>query len=126
MERRLFGENGAGQPGTSQPSPNPLYIGAMTVPPDQTPSLSADETRRKRLRFRCWHRGIKETDLLLGRFADARIFELDPERLDELEALMEAQDWDIYAWVSRGTPPPPEFDTKLMQMLQDFTRDTVA
>ena len=95
----------------------------MTVPPDQTTENSADETRRKRMRFRCWHRGIKETDLLLGRFADACIFELSEDRLGELEALMEAPDWDIYAWVSRGKDTPPEFDTPLMQMLQDFTRD---
>jgi antitoxin CptB len=98
----------------------------MTAPSHQTLEYTADETRRKRLRFRCWHRGIKETDLLLGRFADACIFDLAEDRLDELETLMEAQDWDIYAWVSRGTPPPPEFDTKLMLMLQDFTRDNPA
>ena len=32
-----------------------------------------DQMRRKRLRFRAWHRGIKETDLILGPFADAYV-----------------------------------------------------
>jgi len=95
----------------------------MTMPPHRTLDHPADNARRKRLRFRCWHRGIKETDLLLGRFADAHIFTLDEDRLLELEALMDAPDWDIYAWVSGGKPIPPQFDTPLMQMLQDFTRD---
>ena len=33
-------------------------------------SVGLDE-RRKRLLFRSWHRGIREMDLVLGRFADA-------------------------------------------------------
>lgn len=86
-------------------------------------NLSSMDRRRKRIRFRCWHRGIKETDLLLGRFADARIVALAEARLDELEALLEAPDWEVYAWVTEKTPPPAEFDTELMQMVQGFTRD---
>ena len=31
------------------------------------------ETRRKRLLFRSWHRGTKETDLLLGSFAEQHL-----------------------------------------------------
>ena len=34
---------------------------------------SIDARRRKRLRFRAWHRGIREADLILGPFADAHI-----------------------------------------------------
>ena len=93
--------------------------------PDETPPESledADHVRRKRVRFRCWHRGTKEADLLLGRFADAHVFELPEDRLIELEALLEAPDWDVYAWVCRGGAPAP-FDTELMRQLQDFSRD---
>ena len=37
--------------------------------------LSSDglEPLRKKLLFRAWHRGIREMDLILGRFADAHI-----------------------------------------------------
>ena len=89
--------------------------------PQETPE-SSDRVRRKRVRFRCWHRGTKEADLLLGRFADAMVFDLPEDRLIELEALLEAPDWDVYAWVCRGSAPEP-FDTELMRQLQDFTRD---
>ena len=31
-----------------------------------------DDARKKRLRYRAWHRGTKESDFILGSFADAR------------------------------------------------------
>ena len=31
------------------------------------------DARRRRLLFRSWHRGIREMDLVLGRFANAQI-----------------------------------------------------
>jgi succinate dehydrogenase flavin-adding protein (antitoxin of CptAB toxin-antitoxin module) len=30
------------------------------------------DARRRRLLFRCWHRGIREMDLVLGHFADVQ------------------------------------------------------
>ena len=38
-----------------------------------TRSSNGLDDRRKRLLFRCWHRGTREMDLILGRFADAEI-----------------------------------------------------
>jgi antitoxin CptB len=67
-----------------------------------------DETRLKRLRLRSWRRGIREMDLLLGRFADARLEELTPAELDLYEALLEKNDQDLYAWTTgREAPPAP-------------------
>ena len=40
------------------------------------------EVRRKRLRFRSWHRGMKEADLLLGGFADGHLGAMDQAELD--------------------------------------------
>ena len=31
------------------------------------------DARRRRLKFRSWHRGMREMDLVLGRFADAEL-----------------------------------------------------
>ena len=45
--------------------------------------------RRKRLRYRAWHRGTKEMDLILGPFADANVEAYDEAALDRLESLME-------------------------------------
>ena len=43
------------------------------------------DPRQRRLLFRCWHRGIREMDLVLGGFADAHLASLTEAELDELE-----------------------------------------
>ena len=65
------------------------------------------ETRIKRLRFRAWHRGTKEADLMIGGFFDAHHEALSAEELDWFEALLEEQDVDIMAW-AMGTAEAPE------------------
>jgi antitoxin CptB len=55
------------------------------------------DERRKRLLFRCWHRGTREMDLILGRFADAAIADLTDAELVEFEGLIEVPDPDLYA-----------------------------
>jgi antitoxin CptB len=62
-----------------------------------TRSSGGLDERRKRLLFRCWHRGTREMDLILGRFADAEIANLSEPELTELEALLEESDPDLYA-----------------------------
>jgi antitoxin CptB len=62
--------------------------------------------RRKRLRFRAWHRGMREVDLLLGRFADAQLGELQVEELGAFEALLDVPDQDVLAWLTGVGDPP--------------------
>jgi antitoxin CptB len=65
-----------------------------------------DQILRKRLRFRSWHRGTREMDLILGRFADAHLAAMDRGQLDRYGRLLENSDPDIYNWlVGRGAPP---------------------
>jgi antitoxin CptB len=78
------------------------------------------DTRRKRLLFRSWHRGTKETDLLLGSFAERHLPELTPDQLDRYEALVDREDSDLYDWLIGRLPPPPEFDTDVFRMLLAF------
>ncbi len=76
------------------------------------------ETRRKRLRFRCWHRGSREADLLLGRFADRHLDWFDAGQLARFETLLDQEDPDIWDWVVRGAPIPPAFDHDVMALLR--------
>lgn len=46
------------------------------------------EMRRRRAAFRACHRGTKEMDLLMGRFADARLAAMPPEMLAAFERLL--------------------------------------
>jgi antitoxin CptB len=79
------------------------------------------EIRRKRLKYRSQHRGTKELDLLLGRFAAERLDTLDPDQIDRFEALLEAPSPLVYAWVTGQDAPPPEMDTDILHLLRDFT-----
>lgn len=84
--------------------------------------LLDDAARRRRLKFRCWHRGMREVDLLLGRFADATVDRLDDDGLATLEALLDLPDPDILAWIVGGAAVPPEHDSLLVRQLIAFHR----
>jgi antitoxin CptB len=78
------------------------------------------DPRRRRLLFRSWHRGIREMDLVLGRFADAHIGALSDAELDEYETWLDVPDQRIFAWVNGAQAPPPEFDTALFRRMREF------
>ena len=81
---------------------------------------SSSEIRRKRLLFRSWHRGTRESDLILGRFADAHLAGFDKGQLDRCEALLDCPDADIFDWVSGRAALPPEHDHDVMHRLLAF------
>lgn len=64
------------------------------------------EIRLKRLKMRSMRRGIKEMDIILTRFAEARLERLSPQELDRFEALLEENDQDLYQWVTGQSAPP--------------------
>lgn len=78
------------------------------------------DIRLKRLKFRSWHRGFVEADLILGGFVDRHARELSPAQLDVLEHLLDQPDHDIYNWIVERTATPPEFDTEIMNMIKAF------
>ena len=53
-----------------------------------TPGMRSDdaEIRRKRLLFRCWHRGTQEIDLIFGSFAERSADQLSTVQLDRFES----------------------------------------
>ena len=88
-----------------------------------TRSSGGLDHRRKRLLFRCWHRGTREMDLILGRFADAQIANLSDEELAHLEYLMDVPDPDLYAALTGSMPPAPEYATDLFLRIKTFRSD---
>ena len=77
--------------------------------------------RRKRLRFQSWHRGLKEVDLILGRFADRHLDTLDAAQLDRYELLLEVNDVELYAWYAGTREPPAELQTDVWALIKSFT-----
>jgi antitoxin CptB len=85
-----------------------------------TRSSGGLDDRRKRLLFRCWHRGTREMDLILGRFADAGIDGLSDDEMAQLERLIEVPDPDLYAALIGSTPPAPEYAGSLFDRIKSF------
>jgi antitoxin CptB len=84
------------------------------------------DERRRRLLFRAWHRGIREMDFVLGRFADDNIETLGDTELDEVEGWLEIPDQQIFAWVSEAETVPAEIDTPLFRRLREFRGEVPA
>jgi antitoxin CptB len=94
-----------------------IGIGKMT---GSTRSSDGLDDRRKRLLFRCWHRGTREMDLILGRFADAEIAGLADDELAQLERLIEVPDPDLYAALTGDRPLAPEHANPLFDRIKSF------
>ncbi|HUI18745.1 MAG TPA: succinate dehydrogenase assembly factor 2 [Alphaproteobacteria bacterium] len=76
--------------------------------------------RLKRLYFRSWHRGTREMDLLLGRFAERCLDQLSEAELGQYEALLEAADPDLYGWILGEAAIPERFDTAVLKRIKNF------
>jgi antitoxin CptB len=63
------------------------------------------EIRRKRALYRANHRGTKELDLILGRYASERLPGMDEARLAAFEEFLALPDTDIDLWI-RGFAAP--------------------
>jgi antitoxin CptB len=87
-----------------------------------TRSSEGLDARRRKLLYRAWHRGMRETDLIMGRFADAAVAEMSADELAAFEALMEVPDPDILSWITGEAAAPPAHDTPLLRRLRDFNR----
>jgi len=87
-----------------------------------TRSSGGLDPRRRKLLFRCWHRGMRELDLIMGRFADNAIADLTADELGELEELIEVPDRDLLAWVTGESDVPMAHDTATFRRLRDFNR----
>jgi antitoxin CptB len=82
--------------------------------------MDTDDARLRKLKFRAWHRGFREADLILGPFADTHVQILTPAQLDAFEVLLEQPDHDLYEWIVGRSPTPPAFDGELLQLIKDF------
>ncbi len=66
------------------------------------------DNKRRRLIFRSDHRGIKEMDVIMGRFAKAHVPSFDADELAEYDALLCNNDPDLYNWITEKEPAPDE------------------
>lgn len=72
----------------------------------------------KRLRFRAWHRGTKEADLLIGGFFDTYSAGWSDDEAGWFETLLEEQDVDIMGWAIGSIAVPAHWDGPMMRDLK--------
>jgi len=81
------------------------------------------DPRRRKLLFRSWHRGMRESDLILGAFADARIGALTELELDQYESLLETPDTVLLAWLTGMEPLPDTPCRPILNQILAFSGD---
>jgi antitoxin CptB len=79
------------------------------------------DIRLKRLRFRAWHRGTREADLMIGGFFDAHHERWTAAELDWFESLLEEQDVDIMGWAIGSIACPDCWQGDMMQAMRSIT-----
>lgn len=80
------------------------------------------DIRIRRMRMRAMRRGIKEMDLILSAFADARLEGMDPAGLDLFDAILEENDQDLYQWVTGQVPAPEPLAELIKDISQTFQK----
>ena len=76
---------------------------------------------RRRLLFQSKHRGVKELDLILGRFAEAHLSQFHMAELQQFAVLLGEPDPDIYDWLVGRVPLPARLENPVTGRLLDFT-----
>nr|WP_272211057.1 succinate dehydrogenase assembly factor 2 [Marinicella sp. W31]MDC2876950.1 succinate dehydrogenase assembly factor 2 [Marinicella sp. W31] len=85
---------------------------------------SADlDPRRRRILFRCWHRGIREMDLILGQFAEENLADMEDDTLDAFEMIMAAEDNDLIKWINGAEPVPDHLRIPLFDSICAYKPD---
>jgi len=90
--------------------------------PDLSPRLAA---RLSRARFRAWHRGTREADLMIGGFFDRHHADWGEAELAWFEALLDEDDVDVMAWALRAQPVPARYDGPQLAALQRLDYVTI-
>jgi antitoxin CptB len=80
------------------------------------------EPRRKKALFRAHHRGTKEMDFVMGRFADAHIGDLSDDDLTDFERLLDVSDQEMFSWLVGSIPIDPLHDRPVWRAMAEYTR----
>ena len=81
--------------------------------------------RSKRLRFRAWHRGTRESDYLIGCFFDRFHGVWSKADFDWFEALLDEEDPDVLAWIMGTEMPPARYAGALMDAMKQLDYVTI-
>jgi antitoxin CptB len=75
---------------------------------------------KKRLLYRAMHRGFKEADIVVGRFAEAHLAGMTEAETEEFRLLLEVPDQELYAWIIRRSEAPANYRGPVLEKMQAF------
>ncbi len=75
---------------------------------------------RRKLMYRSWHRGCKETDILLGHFALKYLDKFSLSELIEYEKIVDLDDCELYCYITRKTLLPPDLSSEVVDLIACF------
>ena len=81
---------------------------------------------RKRLAWRASRRGIREMDIVVGGFADARLGSMSPQELISFEAMLDIPDQFLLSWLTGQEDVPQNMQTPLLLEMLAFRPDAVT
>ncbi len=73
-----------------------------------------DALRRKKLIYRCVHRGTKEADLIIGKFATQNVPAMTEEEMCQLETILNQADADLFHWLTKQADLPDNMQFPVM------------
>lgn len=76
--------------------------------------------RKKVLKYRANHRGIKEMDIVLGTYADKYLDGMDKAGLDQFEELINIPDQDFFRYLTNQEDIPEEYNNDIMKTIKSF------
>jgi antitoxin CptB len=80
------------------------------------------ETLRKRLLYKATHRGMQETDKLIGGFAINELSNLNEDLLNKFDLILDVPDVDLLNWILAREAVPEAYDNEIMDLLIKFMK----
>jgi antitoxin CptB len=73
----------------------------------------------KKTIYKSLHRGCKENDVLIGKFAKTELFNFTENELLIYDNFLEEDDYDIYHWILNDNQPPNKYKN-IINKIQKF------
>ena len=78
------------------------------------------ETLRKRIFYKATHRGMQETDKIIGGFAELELEKLSKDYLYDFDKLLDVPDVDLLNWILGNEEVPELFDNEIFRLIVVF------
>ncbi len=66
------------------------------------------------------HRGFKEADIVIGRFAEENLAGMSDEEAEDFRLLLEVPDQELFGWIIGREEAPDNYRTPILERMQAF------